>query len=67
MILSSKYFSSAKEKRKRENIAISTDGINVNREKKMFGHKIKVDLNEGVEKLIKWFRIYFIRLFRIHT
>ena len=36
-----------------------TTKTNVNREKKMFGHKIKVDLNEGVEKLIKWFRIYY--------
>jgi hypothetical protein len=33
VILLSKYFSKANEKRKREKIAIKTDGINVKREK----------------------------------
>lgn len=32
---------------------------NVTREKKMFGHKITVELNEGIDRLIDWFKSYY--------
>ncbi len=36
-----------------------TTKTNVNREKKMFGHETKVDLSDGIDELIKWFRSYY--------
>ena len=32
---------------------------NVKREKNIFGHKIKVSLDRGIEKLINWHRLYY--------
>ena len=38
---------------------ITLTRTNVEREKKIFNHEIKVSLNRGIEKLINWYRSYY--------